>query len=207
MTAKWSKTQQASWQRCFPTFFQLACWRHFRMWWKKAATFPYIDHTNAMVRCSVSLFNAMERCFYIDDIPHDCMAENKFYKNRFSFHWDRFTVLRILSHFLKFQYHSKTLPHCSTTKVGSKVASYYQKPSFWTLWNHIWTFVVLLDRVNIGKSSRGASVLTQTGGRVAADTVWAIWQFWFFVIEMRRRIRWIWILLHEKVEAKIVFWE
>ena len=40
----------------------------------------------------------------------------------------------------------KMLPSLLPTKIGSKVASYFQKPSFWTLWNHIWTSVVLLDR-------------------------------------------------------------
>lgn len=76
------------------------------------------------------------------------MAKLNFTKIDFLFLWDRRWLLFIRS-LLKilFSVSFSMSSNLSTAQVDSKVASYNQKPSFWTLWNHdIWTFVVLLDR-------------------------------------------------------------
>lgn len=114
---------------------------------KKWRQCSYIDHTNAKVLTASVCCWAMEGLKMMTNFSSH-HGKTKFYKNRFSFSL-RSSVVVVHSLSLKdfFSVSFSMSSNLSTAKVDSKVASYNQKPSFWTLWNHdIWTFVVLLDR-------------------------------------------------------------
>ena len=162
------------------------------MRWKEWRQCSYIDHTNAKVLTASVCGWAMERVFknWWHTSSHLIMAKLNFTKIDFLFLWDRRVLLLFIRSLLKIliSVSFSMSSNLSTAQIDSKVASYNQKPSFWTLWNHdIWTFVVLLDRGSLRNYLEKVTLLRLGVLRQTLDV--DIWQFWFCVIIEKKEKR------------------
>ena len=131
---------------------------------------------------------------------HLIMAKLNFTKIDFLFLWDRRWLLFIRS-LLKIliSVSFSMSSNLSTAQVDSKVASYNQKPSFWTLWNHdIWTFVVLLDGGSLRNYLEKVTSKNIATWGLETDAGY-IWQFWLCVIIEKKEKRLYYSLGVEKL--------